>query len=352
MMPTIRSTAEKYEALTAYTDFAKAALAIMATDSLGDPAQTAKAAGFSGKICEVLNKKAATGALSTDGSGISGSLGPLLPPFMSQVASAGAFDAIAAAALTVSLSTNHRVVIASSIAASAVNEGAAKPVHSLSFTLSDLTPTKVASTVVLSDELVEGLTDVGVRALARELRRAVALAADSAFLAALTGNSAEAMGADSLDGFSDDLGELLRLVDAGATSRLFLITTPMIGRQLAAKGLTSGLNLSWNGGTVAGIEVRISDAQDAGRMTLVAADGLAIAQTPLELRSSWQAAIQMDNSPSSNTTSPTAVSLVSMLQTNCSALIAERLIGILAVRQNSYAHLSGVALGQGAGSPA
>lgn len=96
----------------------------------------------------------------------------------------------------------------------------------------------------------------GVRILASELRRAVATGADTAFLAALTGNSAEAMGADSLDGFSDDLGELMRLIDAGSTSRLFLIVTPSIGKQLGAKGLTSGLNISWNGGTVAGVEAR------------------------------------------------------------------------------------------------
>ena len=349
-MARLSELTEKYEQLSAYTDFAKAALAIMSARLLPEAVQNAKAAGFNAKVCDVLHK-AATGAVTTEGSGISGYLGPLLPAFMAQVASAGVFDAIAASALQLPLHIG-RVVIASSAASDSVAEGAAKPIRSLTLLPSDFAPTKIVSAVVLSEELVTGMGSEGVRALASELRRAVATGADTAFLAALTGNSAEAMGADSLDGFSDDLAELMRLVDAGATSRLFLIVTPSIGKQLAAKGLTSGLNLSWNGGTVAGVEMRVSDAQDAGRVTLVAADGLAIAQTPLELRSSNQAAVEMSTTPSQNSTSPTAVSMISTFQTGTRALLAEREIGIKAIRPNSYAHLTGVALGQGAGSPA
>jgi hypothetical protein len=346
---TIRSTAVKYEALAEYNDFAKAALAVMATDMLGDAAEKAEAAGFSPRVCNALHK-AAQGATMLGGSGISGALGPFLPAFMAQVANTGAFDAVAAAALQMPLRTS-KVVIASSAAAGSVSEGAAKPIRGLTLTASDFNPVKVVSEVVLSEELVMSLGSEGVNALANELRRAVAVGADAALLAALTVNSAEAAGLDSIDGFSDDLGELMRSVDANAGSKLFLILPPDLGRQLAAKALVGGLNLSWSGGSIAGVEVRVSDAQDAGRMTLVAADGLAVASTPLELRSSNQASVQMDTAPTMNSTSPTAVQTVSMFQTNCRCLRAERQIGIKAIRANSYAHLTGVALGQGAGSP-
>lgn len=97
---------------------------------------------------------------------------------------------------------------------------------------------------------------------------------------------------------------------------------------------------------------RVSDAQDAGRVTLVAADGLAIAQTPLELRSSNQATVEMSTTPLQNSTSPTAVSMISTFQTGTRALLAERQIGIKAIRPNSFQHLTNVALGQGASSPA
>ena len=350
MMPTIRDTAEKYEALSSYTDFAKAALCLMATDATGDPAQTARAAKFNAKVCDVLSK-AATSAATTENSGISGVLAPLLPALMSQVANAGVFDVVAASALRLPMHIG-KVIIASSIQSNTVAEGAAKPVFGLTLNTSDFEPIKIVSSFVLSNELARRMGPEAVRIIGRELPRAVAIGTDTAFLAALPGNSHEAMGADSLDGFSDDLAELMRMVDGGATSRLFLIVPATIGKQLAAKGLTSGLNLSWNGGTVAGVEMRVSDAQDGGRITLVAADGLAIAQTPIELRTSTHAAVEMDNAPSSNSTTPTSVSMVSMFQVDCRCLLAEREIGIKAIRPNSYAHLTGVALGQGAGSPA
>lgn len=111
-MARLSELTEKYEQLSAYTDFCKAALAIMATNFLPEAAATARAAGFNAKVCDVLHK-AATGAVTTEGSGISGYLGPLLPAFMAQVASAGVFDAVAASALQLPLHIG-RIVIASS----------------------------------------------------------------------------------------------------------------------------------------------------------------------------------------------------------------------------------------------
>ena len=53
-----------------------------------------------------------------------------------------------------------------------------------------------------------------------------------------------------------------------------------------------------------------------------------------------------------STVTPTAVSTVSAFQTNTRLLLAERSIAVKAIRPNAFAHLTAVAIGETAGSPA
>src|SRR5262245_30926805 len=73
-------------------------------------------------------------------------------------------------------------------------EGVAKPIKRLQLTAGDFSPVKTVAQVVLTAELILALTAEGINALGRELRTAVAVGSDTEFLAALTGNSSEAMG--------------------------------------------------------------------------------------------------------------------------------------------------------------
>ena len=187
-----------------------------------------------------------------------------------------------------------RVTIFSAVAASTVGVGAAKVVKNISLTMSDFAPVKTVAQVVLSQEAINSLEDEGLRILGNQLKNSVAVGSDSAFLAALAGESGEAQGLDTWQGVNDDLEELLRDLRLGAGSKPFLIMTPNVAKGLAAKAITIGVDsLRWDGGEYLGVPILVSDAQTAGRITAVDATGLAIVLGDLELRSSAQALVEI-----------------------------------------------------------
>jgi hypothetical protein len=171
----------------------------------------------------------------------------LLGSFVEAVRNVGAVDRIAAAAMKLPDRFVGRVTIFSAVAASTVSEGAAKPVKNISLTMADFTPVKTVAQVVLSQEAIDSLEDEGLRILGNELKNSVAHGGDSAFLAALTGESGESQGLDSWQGINDDLEELLRDLRLGVGSRPFFITTPNIAKGLAVKAITNGIpTLRWD----------------------------------------------------------------------------------------------------------
>ena len=218
--------------------------------------------------------------------------------------------------------------------------------------MTDFTPVKVAAQVVLTNETIVALGDEGLRILGQELKASVATGSDSAFLAGLAGNSGEAQGTDDWAGINADLEELLRDLALGAGSKPFLIMKPAAAKDLAVRGLLNGVDLlRWNGGSYAGVEIFVSDAQTSGRITAVDATGLVVLLGDLELRSSDRALIEMVDSTQTERPSVSAVSMVSMFQTNSRCLLAERSIAVKGIRGTAWAHLTGVGLGGGFDSP-
>jgi hypothetical protein len=261
-------------------------------------------------------------------------------------------DTIAQSAMRVPDRFIGRIGVFSSVAASSINEGAAKTLRFLSLTQTDFTPVKAVAQVVLTDETIAALGDEGLRILGTELKNSVATGSDSAFLAGLSGNSGEAQGTDDWAGINADLEELLRDLALGAGSRPFLIMTPAAAKSLAVKGLVNGIDsLAWNGGSYAGVEILVSDAQTSGRITAVDATGLVVLLGDIELRSSGQALIEMVDSSSQTSVTGTGANMVSMFQTNSKALLAERSIAVKAIRGTAWAHLTGVQVGVGFDSP-
>jgi hypothetical protein len=92
--------------------------------------------------------------------------------------------------------------------------------------------------------------------------------------------------------------------------------------------------------------------KSAVRMTLIDAAGVAVALEEIGLRVSTQGFIQMDGAPT-NASGPTVAATqgISLLQTNSTALIAERSISLMAIRSNAFANLTGVAIAAGPDSP-
>jgi len=106
------------------------------------------------------------------------------------------------------------------------------------------------------------------------------------------------------------------------------------------------------GGTFAGLRTIVSDALATDVISLIDATGLAMAASPVDIRTSRETAVELATS-SSMTSGPSvsAANLVSMFQTNSAALKAERSIAFAALRPNTYASLTGVEWGTSTDSP-
>jgi hypothetical protein len=190
--------------LDTHTDFVKLAACIMTTDTLAEAYEKAEATRQSERVLRILKAAVSAGTVGAVGPTIS----QLLRAFIDASKNLGAFDRVAADAMRFGFDI-RRVSVFTSVTASSVSEGAAKPVRRLQLTASDFTPGKIVAQVILSAQLIDALTDAGIRALSRELRTAVAVGSDTAFLSALSGNEAEAMGADTFAGVLEDIEELL-----------------------------------------------------------------------------------------------------------------------------------------------
>jgi hypothetical protein len=150
-----------------------------------------------------------------------------------------------------------------------------------------------------------------------------------------------------------DIEELARNVAMGGISKPYLIMTSPNAKGLAKAATANGVvTMGVQGGTIVGLPVLVSGGQAAGKITLVDASQLVIASAPIELRSSDQAVLEMNDAPSHNSSTPTGASLVSMWQTNSRALLCERQFAVRVVGPNAVATITNVNWGVGGDSPA
>jgi Phage capsid family len=152
------------------------------------------------------------------------------------------------------------------------------------------------------------------------------------------------------------LHELRLLVDAvgaDAASRLHLMMSPTVAGRLATMPTTNGDNafpgMAVNGGSLANVPVHTSDAAE-DNVILADAARIVGASENVELRASNAASLEMVDSTSqaiNDGASPLAVSsviaasVVSMFQTNATALKAERRFGFTRCRGSAYERAMG-----------
>ena len=100
------------------------------------------------------------------------------------------------------------------------------------------------------------------------------------------------------------------------------------------------------GGTFLGLRTLVSDSLPSATIALIDASGLAMAATPIEVRTSREAALELATT-SSQTSAPTVAQaqLTSMFQTNSVALLCERSIAFAPLRPNSFASVTSVGWG-------
>jgi Phage capsid family len=330
---------------SARRDFAKVVRAIaLGRDQHGGALDAARLGRDGDRVVEALKAKAAVDPLSI------GSVGGVLSPFellanafLNSLALVGCFDAMLGSMMRLPLRSRIVAVTSTLTGASLLSESDVKRAGSLQLSASDLTISKVAAFLAISEEVLRGGGDGGLTFLERELRQAVALATDTAFLALITtGATSIPSSGTSANAMRLDLRALLQTINLGSASRLFLIMNADAAAAWASVGDASGgpcfPDATWNGGSVAGIPIVPTDGALANQIILADASGIAANTEGLRIDSTEVASLNMDSAPDSPPIASTAY--VNLWQQDMLAVKVERFFGAKVARPNSVALIS------------
>ena len=236
------------------------------------------------RILRTASPSASTTSLSA-----TSTFSQILTRFLGANAPLGAFDSMKGDMQEVPL--RSRIVLNSNaLAGGEIAEGRGKPIRRLTLAELDTEAAKFASDVVMSRELLLEAPDLAVRLLASALTEAVQKASDAFFLSKLAAQEIGESSGEVNPSWSlalSDIEELLREVQTGEASRLWLILTPRACKYLSRLATENGVTtLGWAGGTLMGINVIARSQQTANRLTLVDASGVVYADGGVEVRSS------------------------------------------------------------------
>lgn len=247
-----------------------------------------------------------------------------------------------------------------------VGEGAPKPLTSFDFNAVNLGWSKVAAISVLTNELIR-FSDPSAERLVRDsLASAIIARIDQDFVdpakAAVTNVSPASItnGATSVPSSGSD-------VDAVRADFQALLATFIAARNPARQGVlimdsvtalalsmmrnplgaSEFPNLTVNGGTFMGYPVIVSDYlptdSDGSIIILANASDIYFADDgQVTIDVSREASLQMLDNPTNNSATGTATTMVSMFQTNSTAILAERYINWARRRTSAVAYLTGV----------
>jgi hypothetical protein len=126
---------------------------------------------------------------------------------------------------------------------------------------------------------------------------------------------------------------------------LYWVTTSKVLKAISRAAWAAGVtDVGLQGGVLMGAAVIASDGADEGTLTLLDASqiAVAVADPPLELRTSSQTSIQLSDSPSQDSGVPVASTRVSAFQANLQVLICERNFSIKAIGPNAAVTVTGI----------
>jgi hypothetical protein len=252
--------------------------------------------------------------------------------FLASLAPFSAFDRALTDGSFLRVPLRTRVSIVTTGASGAVvGEGEPKP----------LSKVKVVTVVAVTNDLVRSVAPGALSLIESEMRRAVAVKSDEAFLDILTQTTGVASVPSSGMGaaqFAADLADALDAISYGADARLYLVLPPATAKVVAflrdANGtLYPGMTVS--GGTIAGIKVVVSNA--ATDAVLFDASQIAANSDTITIDASTQASLQLNDNPSSG-----PQGLVFLWQNNMQAMRATRYFGAEVLRESAIAVITGV----------
>jgi len=245
-----------------------------------------------------------------------------------------------------------------------VGESKAIPVSALDFLDVDLKPLKVAALAVISNELLRDSSPAAEMLVRDGLVNAASQRIDTTFLST-TGagsgapagllNGVAAIPASGTDGEAvrADIQSLYEVfIAAKNATGLQFVMNPALAKALSlmtnALGQKEFPDIRATGGTLEGDPVVTGENVTADHMILLKpSDIYKIGDGGIQVSMSRDAAIEMDNSPAGDSQNPTASSanLVSMFQTESTAIKIVRSMNFAKRRSHAVQYVSGAAYG-------
>lgn len=237
------------------------------------------------------------------------------------------------------------------------SQGAAKPVGRMSFARDSLPPLKIASLSILTKELLFSADPRSEKFIISDLVAAARELQDLAFVDPANSGVAEESpasvtnGATTITATGDPAADVAALIAAGEgnleTSYLTMhpTTAASIGLARDAGGSFMFGDVGPRGGAILGVPVLTSRMvpidSSGGIIALIDAGGIAVGEGATEVKTSNQATIEMESEPVGDSVTPTGSEMVSLYQTNSTALLIESEINWRAVRAGSVALIEG-----------
>jgi HK97 family phage major capsid protein/HK97 family phage prohead protease len=240
-----------------------------------------------------------------------------------------------------------------------VGEAKAKPLTSFTFTRTTLAPLKVANICVLSEENIRDSSPKSDVIIRNQLVKALKERLDIDFIspsktavagvspASITnGASSIVSSGDDADGIRLDVRSLLAKFTGAnnpPTSGVWVMSS---NNAVALAMMTNTLgqpefqSMTPTGGTLFGMPVITSDHVGTIVVLINASDIFVADDGDFGVDASREASLEMSDAPTQDAGTPTGASLVSMFQTNCVAVRAERGINWMRARTQSVAYLT------------
>jgi len=225
-----------------------------------------------------------------------------------------------------------------------VGESVSIPVVKYAVDSAGLIPKKVAGLAVATNESLK--TREGADALQEELKQAVILATDFSFLSDM------AAGADTTESATGDpvadLKKLLDGVNLSGFGNLFWAISPETANFLATfrEGIGGNLvfpDMAPRSGSLLGVQALVTGAL-TDTMLLLDAGGIVTGSSEMQIKLSQNCSVEMADNPAMNSQTPAAATgkVVSMFQTESSAVIGIRSFACKLMRASAVAVLSGL----------
>lgn len=291
----------------------------------------------------IFAAKSAIGAGSSTSSTL-GTEGVAIGPFSDSMRTASAYYRILSDGGFTRIPLQTRVgMVTSAPTAGVVTEGASIPVSQVVLNNVQLTPIKAAALMVVTDTLLLDLGSSAQTGFSRQLQSVVAVAVDTAFVDVIDAGTTPITSVSP----NKDLRAALTAVNSAGIAKLYWIASEDVGKfastlSTAAAGPAFAA-ASAVGGELANLPMLVSSGVPSGTLYLVDATGIAADGGPVTVDVSTEADVLMDTAPPMNSTTPTpSGSLVSMFQTNSTALKSVAIFGAQKIRSNAVAVVTGI----------